>query len=47
MGAKVILKSNNIQSFGGIFYVMQELKKLGFDQIIDNHLGIRNKYYGY
>ena len=47
MSTKVQLKSNNFQSFGGIFYVMDILKHLSFDKVIDNHLGLRSTSFGY
>lgn len=47
MNTKIQLKSNNYQSFGGIFYVNDELKRLSFDKVIDTHLGLRSKFAGY
>ena len=37
--AKVAIKSENITSFGGIFYVMDMFSRLGLEKLIDSSLG--------
>ena len=41
MNTKIQLKSNNYQSFGGFFYVNDELKRLSFEKVINTHLVLR------
>ena len=35
---KIQLKSNSYQSFGDFFYIMDVLKRLSFDKVIDTYL---------
>lgn len=40
MGTKVAIKSGNITSLGGIFYVMDVFSRLGMPSLIDSSLGL-------
>lgn len=47
MKTKVAIKSENITSFGGIFYVIDEFSHLEMDKLIDRVLDLRCRTYGY
>ena len=47
MGAKLHIKSANITSFGGIFFVNRFLQQNGILQLVDKELGIRSTLIGY
>lgn len=45
--AKLAIKYENIVPYGGIFYVMDEFKRTGLDNLVDSRLGKRCASYGY
>lgn len=45
--AKVAIKDENIVPYGGIFYVMDEFKRMGLDKLVDSRLGLRCSKFGY
>lgn len=45
--AKIAIKYENITPYGGIFYVMDEFKRIGLDKLIDSSLGLRCLTYGH
>ena len=47
METKVAIKSGNVTPFGGIFYVMDKISRLGIPSLIDHVLGLRCTTYGY
>jgi len=47
MRAKIALKNEKVIPFGGIYYVMDEIDRLGICSQIDSHLGLRIKNFGY
>ncbi|MFV0392061.1 MAG: hypothetical protein ACK5KP_09305 [Paludibacteraceae bacterium] len=45
MKTKVAIKSDNISTFGGVFYVMDDFSSLGTHTLIDRLLGLRRNAY--
>ena len=38
---KIVIKNENITSFGGIYHIMDVFSKLGFEKLNESVLGIR------
>lgn len=47
MNTKVVIKSQTLSPFGGIFYVLDAFSRLGLSSVIDRFLGLRSKTIGY
>lgn len=47
MNTKIAIKSDSVTPFGGIFYAMDEFRRLGLDSLIDKFFGLRSSFVGY
>jgi len=45
--AKIATRHDNIVSYGGIFYAMNEFKRTGLDKLVDGRFNVRCANYGY